>query len=370
MKKELKIFVDAHHFDGGYQGTRSFIKGIYSGLASSAQLDLYLGAQDVEALRAEFPGLRPEKFIRYRSHNALIRLLFEIPAILKKHRFDYAHFQYVSPWKKHCRYIVTTHDVLFKDYKGAFPWRYRIWRDAAFRFSLKRADIKSVPSSYSGGRIAFHYGIPAAQMHIIPGGVEERFFSPSHKSASVDFIRTTYGLSNFILCVNRIEPRKNQALLLDAFVGLQLQRQGFSLVFIGEASLAYPRFSKALRLLPAEIKGNVRHFSQIPDAHLLHFYKASRLLVYPSLAEGFGIPPLEAAALKVPVLCAGTTAMSEYVFFAESLFDPYNAEEFKAKLAGRLGADPCGEDLERISRFVRRNYSWDESRRKLLDCLT
>jgi glycosyltransferase involved in cell wall biosynthesis len=370
MKKGLKIFVDAHHFDGGYQGVRSFIKGIYSPLASSGQLDLYLGAHDIGALQAEFPGLRPESFIRYRSRSTLIRLIFEIPAILKKHQFDYAHFQYVSPWKKCCRYIVTTHDILFKDYRREFPWYYRVLRDAAFKVSLKRADIKSVPSSYSGARISFHYGIPADQMHIIPGGVEERFFSPSPKRASVDFIRATYGLTNFILCVNRIEPRKNQALLLEAFVELQLHNEGLSLVFIGDAAIAYPRFSQALRRLPPEVSRRVRHFSRIPDPQLLHFYKASRLLVYPSLAEGFGMPPLEAAALKVPVLCAGTTAMSQYVFFAESLFDPYNAQEFKAKLARRLCADPPGEDLERISRFVRRNYSWDEGRRRLLECIT
>jgi hypothetical protein len=76
MKDRPKIFVDAHCFDRGYQGTRSFIKGIYSGLAASGEADIYLGARNIAGLRAEFPDVLPGNLIRYRCRNPLMRLGF------------------------------------------------------------------------------------------------------------------------------------------------------------------------------------------------------------------------------------------------------------------------------------------------------
>lgn len=370
MKQTRKrLFVDAHSFDGFYQGSRTFIKGIYASLPPG-ELELFMGARDIRRLREEFPEVPEENLIRYRCAHPLWRLGFEIPRLLRKYQIDYAHFQYVTPVFKPCRYIVTTHDILFRDFKEAFPLSYRLLRNLLFRYSLRHADIRTTPSLYSAGRIALHYRIPLRDLHVIPNGVPEGYFYPRcSKEESRRYIRKRYGLDHFILCVSRIEPRKNQRLLLQAFLDMALYQRDLSLVFIGKGSLGVQSFIRSISALPPEVSQYIRHLSQVREPDLFHFYQAARVMIYPSLAEGFGIPPLEAAALKTPVLCADRTAMSEFIFLKDYLFDPGDPGALQEKLASLLSRAPETRRLEEIATHIRENYRWCESGRRLLEGL-
>ena len=137
----IKIFVDAHVFDGEFQGTRTFIKGIYSILAEKSDLQIFLAAHDIENLRSEFAKNEKIVFIQYKTRSSLTRLLYEIPSILRKYEIHYAHFQYISPFIKRCRYIVTIHDLLFMEYPREFPLLYRLTRSIIFKRSTATADI-------------------------------------------------------------------------------------------------------------------------------------------------------------------------------------------------------------------------------------
>jgi hypothetical protein len=110
-----KVFVDAHVFDGFFQGTRTFIKGIYSVLCRNANVKLFLGACDVSNLEKNFPN-GDISFIKYKTPSSLFRLGYDIPSIIRRYKIEYAHFQYICPPIKNCRFIVTTHDVIFNEY--------------------------------------------------------------------------------------------------------------------------------------------------------------------------------------------------------------------------------------------------------------
>ena len=361
MAKLLKIFVDAHRFEQGYDGVRTFIKGIYSNLYLSDNTLIYFGTGDVANLQKEFPGIPEERIIQYKYKNTLVRLGFEIPRILRKFKFDYAHFQYVSPIIKFCKYIVTTHDMLIKDFSHEFPLSYRLSRLALFKRSLKKADIKTVPSIYSRDRVSFHYNISPGELLIVPNGVDKLFFSTrgNKKEEAINHIREKYNVENYILNVSRVEPRKNQEILLEAYLDMQLHRQGFSVVFIGKESIKNSLFKRLLNKVPENIKSKIRHIQQVSAGDLMRFYRAARIFVYPSKAEGFGLPPLEAAALGIPVLCSNTTAMSEYAFFEGNLFNPADMAEFQQKLACLLSGGYDETELEKISSIIRNRYSWE-----------
>ena len=312
MDKKLRIFVDAHCFDGGFQGSRTFIKGIYAALPLPDEISVYLGAHDIENLKREFPNIPEQHFIRYKSRHAFFRLGFEIPYLLKKFKIDYAHFQYISPLFNYCKYIVTTHDILFEEFPDEFPLGYRMIRSFLFRICLKQAHIKTTPSRYCRERITALYHIHPEALQIIPNGVDKGFFSVMQdRSEASHIIQLKYRVHNYILFVSRIEPRKNHQLLLETYLELELYKQGVSLVFIGESALRYLAFAEQLNTLSAEIKRFIFYFPSISQEDLVFFYQAARLMVYPSKAEGFGIPPLQAAALRTPVFCANTTAKRE-----------------------------------------------------------
>jgi glycosyltransferase involved in cell wall biosynthesis len=91
--------------------------------------------------------------------------------------------------------------------------------------------------------------------------------------------------------------------------------------------------------------------------------------VYPSRAEGFGIPPLEAGALRVPVICSRSTAMESYGFFGDYHIDPYNLAELTAKLSAILETPPPMTRLELISGIIRRDYSWNRAAEALYNAV-
>jgi len=101
--------------------------------------------------------------------------------------------------------------------------------------------------------------------------------------------------------------------------------------------------------------------NDVSDESLMHFYKACEVFVYPSKAEGFGIPPLEAAALRVPVLCSNTSAMSDFTFFGRFHFNPNDQSEFNLKLNEIITDPPGTEELARVAEIISGRYSWQRS---------
>jgi glycosyltransferase involved in cell wall biosynthesis len=202
-------------------------------------------------------------------------------------------------------------------------------------------------------------GIDPEAVHIIPNGVGPAFFEPYDKERSKELIAKKYGVRKLILYVSRIEPRKNHDSLLNAYLELELYRKGYSLVFLGHQTIRSPRLERILDGLPEDIRKFIRIIGKVDDAGLLDFYRAADAFVYPSKAEGFGIPPLEAAALKVPVICSNSSAMEGYSFFEEYHINPVDPGLLRSKLSAIID-DPPGEGwLSGLSTRIRREYSWE-----------
>jgi glycosyltransferase involved in cell wall biosynthesis len=362
--KKIKIFVDAHSFDTEYQGTQTFIEGLYTALMQYyPQLDIYFGAYHTERIQKTFPLLDASKILAYKKRNpALLRFLIDIPDIIQKHSFDFAHFQYIAPSSNsHCKYIVTIHDVLFNDFSKEFSWSYRHNRNFLFSRSIQKAHIKTTVSDYSRDGISTYFGIPKEQLHIIPNGVNALPVAISSKEMACRQVKEKYGIENFILFVSRIEPRKNHLLLLNKFLGLELYKQNISLVFIGKRSIKVPGLEPKIWSLTEEQKRFFCWIEQVDKEDLALFYQSCRLFVYPSKAEGFGIPPLEAAVNMAPVLCSNTTAMRDFNFFEPNTFDPGNENEFVVKLKNMVGSQPVYPSLKKTAEEVAKKYSWHNS---------
>ena len=103
--------------------------------------------------------------------------------------------------------------------------------------------------------------------------------------------------------------------------------KGFILSLIGHKSIAVPELDDMIDKLPGNIKQFICIIHETSDEDLLAFYAAATLFIYPSKAEGFGIPPLEAAALKTPVICSNTSGMSDFSFLGPG---PYRSPELRS----------------------------------------
>jgi glycosyltransferase involved in cell wall biosynthesis len=354
----MRLLVDAHIFDSPTkEGVSTYIEGLYSAvIRQNSFIELYFVAHHIEKLKKVFDEHPAVHYIAYRSKNKYYRLAIELPDIIKRHKIDIAHFQYISPLFKCCREIVTTHDILFRDFPQYFPWSYRITKDFLFKRSARRADFLFTVSEYSRKRIAHHYKIDIDKIYITPDAVSERFLTTS--TESLDKIRKQYVFDKYILFVSRLEPRKNHINLAKAYVELKLWEQGIKLIFVGKESIFIEKYHAYYGSLSSEIQSNIIHISQLTFNELLSIYKGSELFIYPSVAEGFGIPPVEAAAVGVPCLCANATAMSDFEFFGEGLFDPDNVPEIAKKIQ-IFFEGVYKPDTKQIQAIVREKYNWD-----------
>lgn len=369
----IKLFADAHPLEGEYQGTFTFFKGLYSVLLNNyPELDIYFGTTNPGRVQEHLPQVNSDRLVAYTPGKpSFYRYLVDIPRLLGKTHFDFAHYQYLLPLgTDNCRSIVTLHDVVFNDYKEEFPFLYRQLRKTLFGRSIKKAGIKTTVSEYSKKQIARHYQVNADQIHVLANGIESGFIGEGNTADACAHIQRKYKLSNYLLLVSRSEPRKNHALLLRIYLDLQLYKQGISLVFVGKRSLEAPQLNRTIDQLTDEQRQYFHWFEQVSAQDLWAFYKACRVFIYPSKAEGFGIPPLEAGICEVPVLCSSATAMEAFSFFDPYRFDPQHTDELKHKLLSLLHDPPSADHLKQIAHLIRQQYSWNQSAETFYNLLT
>jgi glycosyltransferase involved in cell wall biosynthesis len=368
MTKEgkIKLFVDAHVFDKEFQGTQTFIRGLYKSLLEkySAELEIYFGVNDVDKFSSNLPFVSSSRILKYQRRSSnFLRLFTDVPYFIKKHQFDFAHFQNISLQKKsQCKTIITLHDVIFSDFPDDFPFIYRNARNFLFGKSINRAAVKTSVSAYSRDRISYRYKILPEQIHIVPNGADCTSFNCDlSKKEAVSTIKEKFEIENFILCVSRIEPRKNHLLLLEKYLKLELFKKNISLVFVGKKSINVSQLNERINELTEDQKKMFHWYEQVSQEDLIKLYKACKLFVYPSKAEGFGIPPLEAIACGAPVLCSNVSAMKDYYFFQPYTFDPDDEKDFEEKLDHTIHDLPDENFIKNAALEVLNNYSWQRS---------
>ena len=364
----IKLFVDAHVFDTEYQGSRTFIKELYSQLATREGLQLYMGAFDIDQLRTAFP-FDNIQFIPYRHHSGLMRLTRDIPGIIREHGIGYAHFQYILPPARLCRYIATIHDVIFSEFPGEFSLPYRLMKKYLYNNTAKRSDILTTVSQYSKKSIERYLQPGNKPIHVIPNAVSSHYFDDYNKEEAIQHLHSKYGIRKSILYVSRFEPRKNHIGLLRAWLNLGLYKKGYHLVMLGHQSLRISAFQDLMNSLSPDILKYIFINDKIPDDELLQFYRAASVFVYPSKAEGFGICPLEAAALRIPVICSNSSAMEAFDFFGINHIDPNDHGLLEKRLEENLTHPPAAASLLAISRKIRDQYSWENSAEKFYQLL-
>lgn len=354
----MRLLVDCHVFDGKYQGTRTYLEGLYRCLTQHKDITFYFAAHDLQKLKRVFGEGENISYVQLQHTGSLGRLMFDFPKIMKENDIDYAHFQYITPFRKRCKEIDTIHDLLFMDYPQYFSMSYRLKNTFFFKRSVKRADIVLTVSEYSRERINHWFNIPKPEVHITENAV-----LPISNTIDIPDVKKKYGLGKYILTVSRIEPRKNHLMLLEAFVEMKLYDKGYKLVMIGTPDLKYTSFQTYYNGLVDNIKSSIMIKSvSFPD--LVGLYQNASLFVFPSLAEGFGIPPLEAIEYGCPVLCSNATAMREFGLPQDMTFNPNDKEELESKMK-RMLEKPIRFDKADIER----KFNWKHSADTLYNVL-
>lgn len=369
--KRKKLLVDAHTFDENHQGIRTFLKGIYNAIEyEPEELEIILVANNIENLKQEFKDQQHFKYVQLKYTNKYIRLAYEIPKLVKQLKIDFAHFNYYLPLflNSKCKYIVTIHDVLFIDYPHFFPLKYRIVNTFMFGRSARKGHIVNTVSNYSKNRIKHHFNIKKKPITVIPNAVSRFYCEYTGSKNDKLYIKKKYKLENYIVFVSRLEPRKNHKTLIQAYVELELWKKNYSLLLIGKETFHNEELALQIENANLLSNGMIFRLEDISNEELAMIYNGASLSIFPSICEGFGIPPIESAILKTPTLCSNETAMSDFDFFNDYLFNPYDKEELKNKIVKVLEEENSSETKEKlteISNTIKAKYNWENSAEKL-----
>jgi glycosyltransferase involved in cell wall biosynthesis len=346
-----KLFVDARWIAQPGQGVYTYFHEIYSRLIDRKVPGLKL-------IFGVLPGKLPDfsiadsLIIDYESDSFLWRQL-SLGRVLNETSPDFVHFQYVLPYGLNdgIHKILSLHDVIFLEYPEYFSFGHRLSRKIFYKSSAKRADTLLTISRKSAIDIENFLGIDPNRIKIIPLGAGSRLHALDSKSVP------TLADTKFILSVGRHEPRKNYSRLTSAFASSGLfEYHGVRLVIAGWIA---EEFKKSI----GEAAPGVLMLTDCDDEQLVWLYQNACGFVFPSIAEGYGLPLVEAMEFALPSIASNTYPIDEVRALCFSTFDPFSVEEIRNALVRMLDA---GEGYAVSSKGI---PTWDDYVDKFLKVL-
>jgi len=273
-----------------------------------------------------------------------------------------AFFDYIVPPRMDGPVITTVHDLTYLRYPETMKRQNlrRISRDIAY--SLERSSRVMTISSFSRGEIVELLGVPEEKIEIVPPAP---CLSPA--AAETGAVRARYGISRpFLLYVGTIEPRKNLMTLLKAFRLLRRESGlGHQLVLAGGLGWGGEEICRSAEA--AGLLEDVVVTGYLSTAERDALYRNADVFVFPSLYEGFGIPPLEAMACGCPVVCSGAASLPEVVGDAARLVRPADESSVAEGIWQVLSDRAYRSDLVEKGYRQSKTYSWSASAQKFTD---
>src|SRR5713226_7265069 len=295
-------------------------------------------------------------------------------AILKRLNCDLVHIPYLFwlPRTLPCPYVMTVHDVLEHMYRAHDHSGLR----RSLHFHLTRRVLKGAArifavSNFTKSEIEKLFGIPAGRIEVVYNAIDERFLRGHASETDRQFLAERYlATYPFLLYAGRISPHKNLVRIIEAFSALkaELEKEGkytdLKLIIIGDEVSKHPDLRRTV--IRGGVQNDVRFLGFIPIEVLRIFYDAAKIFVFPSLYEGFGLPPLEAMAHGTPVVTSNSSSLPEVVGKAAVLVNPENVFEIMRALH-RVLVDHALRDRLKVRGYEKaKQFSWDASARQIL----
>ncbi len=314
--KAHRIGLNAHllNLAGNYRsaGINWYIYHLLQNLPPAPDLEYTLFLSEPRA-REHFRGFAIA-LSRLPTHQPIVRIAWEQfvqPWLLRQ--IDLLHaLAFAGPLAISIPWIATIYDLSFVRYPQSFNAANRLYLTWAVRNSLRRADRVTVISESTRRDLVALFGAAPDKIKVIYCGTDPSF-APAQDPSAVAAWRAQRNLpEKMILYVGTIEPRKNIARLIRAFAQAQRAvRLPHRLVLIGARGWKYAEVDRAIA--QEGISNNVIFAGYVSQDELPRWYQAADLFVYPSLYEGFGLPPLEAMACGIPVVTSNAASLPEVV---------------------------------------------------------
>ncbi|MFB3812875.1 MAG: glycosyltransferase family 4 protein [Terriglobales bacterium] len=368
----MKIGIDIRHITDFGVGT--YIRNVLRGLVRlDRENEYYLigspeHARDIGELPPNFQTLG------LGSHETRLGEALDFRRVVRNCGCELLHVPHLMsvPQYLPCPYVVTVHDLLDYMYRASNGSALR--RVLHFQFTkrvLNHAVRIFAVSNFTKNDIQRLFGIPAEKVEVVYNAIDERFRQGHASEADRQFIAERYQVNHpFLLYAGRISPHKNIVRIIEAFSALkaELEKENkftdLKLIIIGDDLSSHPDLRRTV--IKSAVQNDVRFLGFVPIDVLRIFYDAAKIFVFPSLYEGFGLPPLEAMAHGTPVVTSNTSSLPEVVGNAAVLVNPENVFDIMRAMHRVLLDQPLRERLKQRGYEQAARYSWDASVKHIL----
>lgn len=364
-----RIAVDALLMDEKAAGIGHYAYHVIEGLLKynqEDQIDIYLSP----AMKERFSDRGNVRFIAPASirgnQSRLLYELFRFSSILNREKYDLVHFlDYLTPRTRlDMPYIVTVHDISFYRYPQYFKyWQGRFKRREFPRGICGAERIVTVSEFTKRDLLNYFPQLPSSKITPILLGVEK------HGTLLEDGVAVLekYKINRpYVLFVGTVEPRKNIITLIKAMTKLWDRGEcSHDLVISGKYGWMYNNITEFISR--SRHKDKIILTGYVPDEELPYLYKNASLFVYPSVYEGFGLPPVEAMAYGIPVICSDSASLPEAAGDAALYFRAYEIPKLASCIKKVLSNDQLRQQL--ILKGKRRvmNLTWDKTGKEIVD---
>lgn len=284
---------------------------------------------------------------------------FTLPRLARQHEVDILHSPAnMAPLFYKGTSVVHIHDLCFVVNPQWYSYVFHTAYNFAIPRLVRRASRVITNSNNSRNDLLQFYNVEADKVRLIYWAVDQTF-SGQHAQE-----RRLEEEEDYILYVGSLEPRKNIGNLIDAYERMRTDHPDLKtkLILIGGES---PLFA-TVRLQIKKYLGDVIFKGYVSDEELRRYYRQAKVVAYPSLYEGFGLPPLEAMASGAPVVTSNTSSLPEVVGDAALMVSPYDCAQLAHTLARVLRDFPLREEMRRRGYEQIRKFNWYRVARNVL----
>jgi glycosyltransferase involved in cell wall biosynthesis len=355
------VVINASELGRRRGGNETYLAGLIEGLTElqpSERVSL-LTCESVEAF--DVPSALDQ--VSVGPYRRLPFFLWQQTSALRRLDADWYVSTFFLPLVVPCRQAVLIHDLSFRAHPEYFPFVVSVYMRLLTGLSIRRADCVVTLSDFTLRELARFYprSIDRA-VRVYPG--VSRLFHAEPEAGQADVL-DAYGLElGYILAMGNIHPRKNLSRLVDAYVRLRQDRPSApQMVWVGA-----PRWGSEALLERARAAGVILT-GFVAEQDLPALYRAAAMLVYPSLYEGFGLPPAEAMACGTPVITSNTTSLPEVVGQAALTVDPTDVRAIAQAMARLLDDAVLRQELIEAGFQRSQGFTWSRASYDLLAAL-
>lgn len=286
----------------------------------------------------------------------------ELPRLLRRDGIEVLHVPSYRRmlFPKPCALVATIHDLAPFRLAGKYDWARMFYgRVVARRLAHRQDEIMAV-SRTTADDIKHFFGVPAERITVVPNGIDHQRFRPGPDARIRESLRAAHGVTGpFFLYIARLEhPAKNHVRLIEAFNRFKAATGSpWQLVLGGSDWHGAEVVHAAAEASP--FAGDIRRLGFVQDAEVADLYRAAGAMVFPSLYEGFGFPPLEAMACGCPVLSSRRGALADTVGSAAGVLEPEDVAQMQTQLT-RIASDQAWRAELRAAGLRRaREFDWE-----------